>query len=153
MDLGNLHPSPGSKRPIKRVGRGPGSGHGKTAGRGHKGKGARSGSTTHAAYEGGQMPLQRRLPRLKGEARGRHTVARPVNYAPVNLSDLEGVSGDTIGPDELRAAGLVRKKAKLVKILGNGEVGRAVTVRAHAFSETAKSKIEAGGGSVEVLER
>ena len=99
------------------------------------------------------MPLQRRLPRLKGEARGRHTVARPVNYAPVNLSDLEGVSGDTIGPDELRAAGLVRKKAKLVKILGNGEVGRAVTVRAHAFSETAKSKIEAGGGSVEVLER
>jgi large subunit ribosomal protein L15 len=80
-------------------------------------------------------------------------VARPVNYAPVNLSDLEGVSGDTIGPDELRAAGLVRKKAKLVKILGNGEVGRAVTVRAHAFSEAAKRKIEAGGGSVEVLER
>jgi large subunit ribosomal protein L15 len=76
-----------------------------------------------------------------------------VNYAPVNISDLEGVSGDTIGPDELRAAGLVRKKAKLVKILGNGEVGRAVTVRAHAFSGTAKRKIEAGGGSVEVLER
>jgi large subunit ribosomal protein L15 len=99
------------------------------------------------------MPLQRRLPRLKGEARGSHTVARPVNYAPVNISDLEGVSGDTIGPDELRAAGLVRKKAKLVKILGNGEVGRAVTVRAHAFSGTAKRKIEAGGGSVEVLER
>ena len=153
MRLNEIGPAPGSTRGRKRVGRGIGSGQGKTSGRGHKGAGARSGSTTHAAYEGGQMPLQRRLPRLKGEARGRHTVARPVNYAPVNLSDLEGVSGDTIGPDELRAAGLVRKKAKLVKILGNGEVGRAVTVRAHAFSETARSKIEAGGGSVEVLER
>jgi large subunit ribosomal protein L15 len=153
MRLNDISPAPGSTRGRKRVGRGIGSGQGKTSGRGHKGAGARSGSSTHAAYEGGQMPLQRRLPRLKGEARGRHTVARPVNYAPVNLSDLEGVSGDTIGPDELRAAGLVRKKAKLVKILGNGEVGRAVTVRAHAFSETAKTKIEAGGGSVEVLER
>ena len=153
MRLNDIGPAPGSTRGRKRVGRGIGSRQGKTSGRGHKGAGARSGSTTHAAYEGGQMPLQRRLPRLKGEARGRHTVARPVVYAPVNLSDLEGVSGDTIGPDELRAAGLVRKKAKLVKILGNGEVGRAVTVRAHAFSETAKSKIEAGGGSVEVLER
>ena len=153
MRLNDIGPAPGSTRGRKRVGRGIGSRQGKTSGRGHKGAGARSGSTTHAAYEGGQMPLQRRLPRLKGEARGRHTVARPVVYAPVNISDLEGVSGDTIGPDELRAAGLVRKKAKLVKILGNGEVGRAVTVRAHAFSETAKSKIEAGGGSVEVLER
>ena len=153
MRLNDISPAPGSTRARKRVGRGIGSGQGKTSGRGHKGAGARSGSSTHAAYEGGQMPLQRRLPRLKGEARGRHTVARPVNYAPVNLSDLEGVSGDTIGPDELRAAGLVRKKAKLVKILGNGEVGRAVAVRAHAFSETAKTKIEAGGGSVEVLER
>ena len=153
MRLNDISPAPGSKRARKRVGRGTGSGHGKTSGRGHKGAGARSGASAHAAYEGGQMPLQRRLPRLKGEARGRHTVARPVVYAPVNLSDLESVSGDTIGPDELRAAGLVRKKAKLVKILGNGEVGRAVTVRAHAFSEGAKQKIEAGGGSVEVLER
>ncbi|MDQ3316161.1 MAG: 50S ribosomal protein L15 [Actinomycetota bacterium] len=153
MRLNDISPAPGSTRGRKRVGRGIGSGKGKTSGRGHKGAGARSGSSTHAAYEGGQMPLQRRLPRLKGQARGRHTVARPVNYAPVNISDLEGVSGDTIGPDELRAAGLVRKKAKLVKILGNGEVGRAITVRAHAFSETAKTKIEAGGGSVEVLER
>ena len=153
MRLNDISPAPGSTRERKRVGRGIGSGKGKTSGRGHKGAGSRSGSSTHAAYEGGQMPLQRRLPRLKGVARGRHTVARPVNYAPVNLSDLEGVSGDTIGPNELRAAGLVRKKARLVKILGNGEVGRAVTVSAHAFSETAKQKIEAGGGSVEVLER
>jgi len=98
------------------------------------------------------MPLQRRLPRLKGEARGRHTVARPTVYAPVNLGELQDVPSDTIGPDELRAAGLVRKRAELVKILGDGDVGRAVTVRAHAFSRAAREKIEAGGGSVEVLE-
>ena len=130
-----------------------GSGHGKTSGRGHKGAGARSGSTAHSTYEGGQMPLQRRLPRLKGEARGRHTVARPVLYAPVNLGELAELSGDTIGPEELRAAGLVRKKAELVKILGDGDLGRAVTVRAHAFSGSARQKIEAAGGSAEVLER
>ncbi len=153
MRLNDISPAPGSKKARKRVGRGTGSGHGKTSGRGHKGAGARSGSSGHAAYEGGQMPLQRRLPRLKGEARGRHTVARPTVYAAVNLGELEGVPGDTIGPDELRAAGLVRKKAELVKILGDGEAGRAVTVRAHAFSKSAREKIEAGGGSVEVLER
>ena len=99
------------------------------------------------------MPLQRRLPRLKGEARGRHTVARPTLYAAVNLGELADLSGDTIGPEELRAAGLVRKKAELVKILADGEIGRAVTVRAHAFSVSAKEKIEAAGGNAEVLER
>jgi large subunit ribosomal protein L15 len=151
--LNELKGAPGSKKARKRVGRGTGSGHGKTSGRGHKGAGARSGAKAHATYEGGQMPLQRRLPRLKGEARGRHTVARPTVYAPVNLAELEGISGDTIGPDELRAAGLVRKRVELVKILGNGEIGRAVSVRAHAFSRSAKEKIEAAGGSVEVLER
>ncbi len=145
--------APGSKKARKRVGRGMGSGHGKTSGRGHKGAGARSGAKAHATYEGGQMPLQRRLPRLKGEARGRHTVARPVVYAAVNLGQLEGVSGDRIGPDELRAAGRIRRKAELVKILGDGEIGRAVTVRAHAYSKAAKEKIEAAGGTVEVLER
>jgi large subunit ribosomal protein L15 len=151
--LNELKGVPGSKKARKRVGRGMGSGHGKTSGRGHKGAGARSGARAHATYEGGQMPLQRRLPRLKGEARGRHTVARPVVYAGVNLGQLEDISGDTIGPDELRAAGLIRKKAALVKILGDGEVGRAVTVRAHAFSRSAREKIEAAGGSAEVLER
>jgi large subunit ribosomal protein L15 len=151
--LNDLSPSPGSKKARKRVGRGTGSGHGKTSGRGHKGAGARSGASAFAGYEGGQMPLQRRLARLKGEARGRHTVARPTVYAPVNLSELSDISGDTIGPDELRAAGLVRKKAELVKILGDGEIGRAVAVRAHAFSKSAREKIEAGGGSVEILER
>ncbi len=153
MRLNEIKGTPGSKKARKRVGRGMGSGHGKTSGRGHKGAGARSGAKAHATYEGGQMPLQRRLPRLKGEARGRHTVARPVVYAGVNLSQLEGVSGDTIGPDELRAAGLVRKKAELIKILGDGEIGRAVTLRAHAFSKAAREKIEAAGGTAEVLER
>ena len=153
MRLNELKGAPGSKKARKRVGRGTGSGRGKTSGRGHKGAGARSGAKAHATYEGGQMPLQRRLPRLKGEARGRHTVARPTVYAAVNLGQLGGLSGDTIGPEELRAAGLVRKKAELVKILGNGEVGRAVTVRAHAFSKAAREKIEAAGGNVEVLER
>ena len=153
MRLNELKGAPGSKRARKRVGRGTGSGRGKTAGRGHKGAGARSGVSAFAGYEGGQMPLQRRLPRLKGEARGRHTVARPKVYAPVNLGELAGVPGDTIGPDELRAAGLVRKKAELIKILGDGDAGRAITVRAHAFSKSAREKIEAGGGSVEVLEQ
>jgi large subunit ribosomal protein L15 len=151
--LNELKGAPGSKKARKRVGRGTGSGHGKTSGRGHKGAGARSGSKAHSTYEGGQMPLQRRLPRLKGEARGRHTVARPTIYAPVNLGQLGDISGDTIGPEELRTAGLVRKKAELVKILGEGEIGRSVTVRAHAFSESAKAKIEAAGGNAEVLER
>ena len=153
MRLNELSPARGSKRSRKRVGRGMGSGHGKTSGRGHKGAGARSGAKAHATYEGGQMPLQRRLPRLKGEARGRHTPARPLVYAAVNLGQLEGLSGDTIGPEELRAAGLVRKKAELVKILGDGEIGRAVTVRAHAFSKSARAKIEAAGGTAEILER
>ena len=153
MRLNELKGSPGSKKARKRVGRGMGSGHGKTSGRGHKGAGARSGAKAHATYEGGQMPLQRRLPRLKGDARGRHTVAKPVVYAGVNLGQLGGVSGDMIGPDELRAVGLVRKRVKLVKILGDGEIGRPVTVRAHAFSKSAKEKIEAAGGRAEVLER
>lgn len=153
MRLNELSPPAGSKKARKRVGRGTGSGYGKTSGRGHKGAKSRSGYKSRPGYEGGQMPLQRRLPRLKGEARGRHTVARPTVYAPINLGQLEGVAGDTIGPEELRGAGLTRKKGGLVKILGDGEIGRAVTVRAHAFSRSAKEKIESAGGSVEVLER
>jgi large subunit ribosomal protein L15 len=151
--LNELSPAPGSTRSRKRLGRGTGSGHGKTSGRGHKGAGARSGSGAHTTYEGGQMPLQRRLPRLKGMARGRHTVARPKVYAPVNVGELSELSGDEIGVEELKAAGVVRKKEEMVKILGDGEIGRAVTVRAHAFSRSAREKIEAAGGSVEVLER
>ncbi len=152
MRLNELSPASGSKRERKRVGRGAGSGHGKTAGRGTKGAGARSGTHIPAGYEGGQMPLQRRLPRLKGMARGRHTPAHPTVYAEVNVGQLENISGDTIGVEELRAAGLVGKKEMPVKILGDGEIGRAVTVRAHAFSRSARSKIEAAGGSIEIVE-
>jgi large subunit ribosomal protein L15 len=145
MDLGNLHPSPGSTRPIKRVGRGPGSGHGKTAGRGHKGKGARSGGNVKPGYEGGQMPLQRRLPK-----RGFKSIAR-TSYSIVNVGRLAAFdAGSTVGPDELRASGLVRRRG-LLKILGEGAIDRALTVRAHAFSEKAKAAIEGAGGRAEVL--
>jgi len=150
--LNELGPAPGSKKARKRLGRGTGSGYGKTAGRGQKGALSRSGAKAHMTHEGGQMPLQRRLPRLKGMARGPHTPARPKVYAPINVGELAKLPGDEIGVEELKAAGVVRKKENLVKILGDGEIGRAVTVRAHAFSETAKEKIEAAGGSVEVLE-
>ena len=153
MRLNELGPVPGSKKDRKRVGRGTGSGQGKTSGRGHKGANARSGAKAHLAYEGGQMPLQRRLPRLKGMARGPHTTARPKVYAPVNVGELAELDRDEVGVEELKAAGVVRRKDNLVKILGEGEIGRAVTVRAHAFSRAAKEKIEAAGGSVEVLER
>ena len=152
MRLNELGPAPGSKKSRKRLGRGTGSGYGKTAGRGQKGALSRSGAKAHMTHEGGQMPLQRRLPRLKGMARGPHTPARPKVYAPINVGELAEFSGDEIGVEELKAVGVVRKKENLVKILGDGEIGRAVTVRAHAFSETAKEKIEAAGGSVEVLE-
>ena len=152
MRLNELGPAPGSKKSRKRLGRGTGSGYGKTAGRGQKGALSRSGAKAHMTHEGGQMPLQRRLPRLKGMARGPHTPARPKVYAPINVGELAELSGDEIGVEELKAAGVVRKKENLVKILGDGEIGRAVTVWAHAFSGTAKEKIEAAGGRVEVLE-
>ena len=153
MRLNELSPAPGSTKARKRVGRGTGSGYGKTSGRGHKGAGARSGSKKNSAYEGGQMPLQRRVPRLKGMARGPHKPARPKVYAPVNVGELAELEGDAIGVEEMKAAGFLRKKEALVKILGDGEISRAGTVRAHAFSGTAREKIEAAGGSVETLER
>ncbi len=146
MDLRNLHPSPGSTRARKRIGRGPGSGHGKTAGRGHKGKGARSGGNVKPGYEGGQMPLQRRLPK-----RGFKSINR-TTYAIVNVGRLAAFdAGSAVGPDELRAHGLVRRRG-VVKILGEGTLDRALTVQAHAFSETARATIEAAGGRAVVLE-
>ena len=146
MDLSNLHPAPGSTRPIKRVGRGPGSGHGKTAGRGHKGKGARSGGNVKPGYEGGQMPLQRRLPK-----RGFRPIAR-TEYAIVNVGRLAAFdAGSTVGPDELRARQLVRRRLP-VKILGEGTLDRALTVSANAFSQKARETIEAAGGKAVVLE-
>ncbi len=145
MDLGHLHPAPGSTRPRKRIGRGPGSGNGKTAGRGHKGKGSRSGGNVAPGYEGGQMPLQRRLPK-----RGFRPVSR-TEYVVFNIGQLEGFeAGATVGPEELRARGLVRKRG-LLKCLGKGSLAHALTVRAHAFSAGARDAITAAGGAVEVI--
>ena len=140
-----LKPPPGSTKRRKRVGRGESSGKGKTAGRGTKGTKARN--TVRLGFEGGQMPLIRRVPKLKGFTPPNRTV-----YGSVNLAQLAELDGSELGPDELRAAGLVRKRHDLIKILGSGDIGKAVTVTAHAFSATAKEKIEAAGGSVEVIQ-
>ena len=140
----DLRPSPGANKARKRKGRGEGSGRGKTAGRGTKGTRARG--EVHIFFEGGQMPLVRRVPKLKGFTPPNRKV-----YGAVNVGDLAGVEGTTIGPDELRSGGLVHKRDKLIKVLGSGEIDRAVTVSAHAFSATARSKIEAAGGTAEVL--
>lgn len=144
MKLHELKPAPGSRKARRRVGRGEGSGRGKTAGRGTKGTRARG--EVHLFFEGGQMPLARRVPKLKGFKPPNRTT-----YGAVNLKDIEALEGGEFGPDELRSAGLLRKRDKLVKVLGVGDLTRAVTVRAHAFSAVAKSKIEEAGGSAEVL--
>lgn len=145
MDLSHLRPAPGAVKKRKRVGRGPGSGHGKTAGRGHKGRGARSGGNTPPGYEGGQMPLTRRLPK-----RGFRNPFRE-EYGIVNLASLDRfAAGSVVDSAALQAAGLVRGKQKRVKILAKGELTKALTVKAHAFSRQAREKIIALGGSVEV---
>lgn len=143
-ELHELKPTPGSHRDRKRVGRGEGSGLGKTAGRGQKGQKARSGGSIHPMFEGGQMPLHRRIPK-----RGFTNVNR-VEYQPVNVRELDRFDGD-VTVDGLKAAGLIGSKHKPVKILGVGEVEKALTVEAHAFSKSAREKIEAAGGSVSVL--
>jgi large subunit ribosomal protein L15 len=135
----------GARTKRKRVGRGDGSGHGKTAGRGTKGTRARG--TVHAFFEGGQMPLVRRVPKLKG-----FTPPNRKRYGAVNVGQLTEMGLDRIGPDELRAAGIVRKRDKLIKVLGEGEVSKAITVTAHAFSESAVAKLEAAGGKTEVID-
>ncbi len=146
IDLGHLHPAPGATRPRKRVGRGPGSGQGKTAGRGHKGRRSRSGGNSPPGYEGGQMPLQRRLPK-----RGFRPVARE-EYAIVNLAKLALFEpGTTVGPEELRSRRLVRG-GRRVKCLGDGALPHALTVRLHAFSKTARERITAAGGTVETVD-
>ena len=138
-----LKPARGAKTKRTRVGRGEGSGKGKTAGRGTKGTKARG--EVHPFFEGGQMPLIRRIPKLKGFTPPNRKVYGAVNVG--QLSDL----GSEIGPEELRSAGLVRKRDKLVKVLGEGDVSKKLTVKAHAFSDAARSKIEGAGGTVEVI--
>src|SRR5499427_4124453 len=147
MKLSDLHPAEGSLRRRKRIGRGIGSGSGKTAGRGHKGKGSRSGGNTPPGYEGGQMPLQRRLPK-----RGFRPVRR-VEYAIVNLRSLKDFpAGSAVGPDELRAHGLVDGR-RPVKCLADGALAHPLVVRAHAFSKQALERIAAAGGTAEVVAR
>jgi large subunit ribosomal protein L15 len=139
----DLKPAEGSNRDRKRVGRGIGGRRGKTAGRGMKGQGARN--NIKPGFEGGQMPLQRRVPKLKG-------FKNPfrVEYHAINLDTIEATGAKEVTPDTLRAAGLAHKHG-LVKVLGRGELTRAVTVKAHAFSKSAERAITEAGGSVEVL--
>lgn len=146
MDLSNLKPAIGSTKNRKRIGRGPGSGTGKTAGKGHKGQNARSGGGVKAGFEGGQMPLQRRLPK-----RGFTPLTKKV-YALVNLRQLEEFeAGAVVDLQALGKAGMVRKINDGIKILGDGELTKALTVKAHKFSKSAVAKIEAAGGKAEVI--
>jgi large subunit ribosomal protein L15 len=144
MKLHELKPAPNSRKAPKRVGRGPGSGTGKTAGRGHKGQKSRSGYSRMRGFEGGQMPLHRRLPK-----RGFTNIFR-TEYRTVNVERLNGFeAGSVVDPEALQRAGLLRKGSKAVKILGNGELNVALTVRAHRFTGSAVKKIEAAGGKSE----
>ena len=144
MKLHELKPAAGSRKSPKRVGRGPGSGTGKTAGRGHKGQKSRSGFSRMRGFEGGQMPLHRRLPK-----RGFTNIFR-TEFRTVNVDKLNGFEvGSVIDPEALLGAGLLRKGTNQVKILGNGELTVSLTVRAHRFTGTAAKKIEAAGGKAE----
>jgi len=144
-ELHDLSPTGGSRRDRKRVGRGPGSGRGKTSTRGHKGQKARAGGNVHPRREGGQMALIRRIPK-----RGFKPINR-VEYQIVNVRDLARVDGD-VSPESLRSAGLITSLRLPVKVLGQGDLAGAVAVSAHAFSRSAREKIEAAGGSVQVIE-
>ena len=145
-ELHDLSPAPGSHRNRKRVGRGPGSGTGKTAGRGGKGQSARTGYKRRRGFEGGQMPLHRRLPK-----RGFKAFTR-VEYQVVNVRDLADLQGE-VTPESLKEAGLVASVRRPVKVLGDGELSAKLAVSAHAFSKSAREKIESAGGSVTVLAR
>jgi large subunit ribosomal protein L15 len=149
MILEDLKPAPGSTKKRKRIGRGPGSGHGKTSGKGHKGLKARSGGGARPGFEGGQMPLYRRLPK-----RGFLPYGGKTEFAIVNVGDLSDrfAAGSVVDPDALAGSRLIHKSGRAsVKVLGDGDVAHALTVRAHKVSEGAKQKIEAAGGRVELL--
>lgn len=146
MKLHELSPAPGSTREVKRIGRGHGSGWGKTAGKGHKGQKARSGGGVRPGFEGGQMPLQRRIPK-----RGFNNIFA-TRYANINVAALNKFEdGAVVDAAALKEAGLIKKEYDGVKILGNGNVEKKLTVKAAAFSEAAKAKIEAAGGKAEVI--
>ena len=155
IGLHSVRPKPGSRSSRRRVGRGEGSGHGKTSGRGHKGYGSRSGSKSKAAYEGGQNPIHMRMRKLRGPNKKMSMPFEPfrTHTQPVNVSDLEQRfdAGAEVTPETLRAAGLAKRRHP-VKILGRGEISTKLTVRAHSFSASAKEKIEAAGGTCELIE-
>jgi len=145
MKISDLAPEPGSRKTRKRVGRGPGSGHGKTSCKGHKGQKARSGGGVKPGFEGGQMPLQRRLPK-----RGFTNIFQK-KYSIINVGSLEKISESTITPEVLLQEGLIKNTKDMVKVLGNGEITKAVTVKAHAFSASAKEKIIKAKGTAEQI--
>jgi large subunit ribosomal protein L15 len=149
LDLSDLRPNEGANKSKKRVGRGHGSGHGKTSGRGTKGQKSRSGPNVRAGFEGGQLPIQKRMPYKRG-----FTNIFKADWEVVNLGQIEelGLEGE-ITPESLYARGAIRGLQFPVKILGNGELGRAVDVSAHAVSASARERIEAAGGSVTLIER
>ncbi|WP_420641956.1 50S ribosomal protein L15 [Candidatus Leptofilum sp.] len=148
MKLHDLRPNEGKKKKRKRVGRGISAGQGKTAGRGTKGQGARSGGGKGIYFEGGQLPLARRLPYKRG-----FTNINKVYYKPVNLKSLAefDFDGVEVTPEVMSAIGLIKKPTDPVVVLGDGDLDVALTVKAHRFSATAKEKIEAAGGTIEVL--
>jgi large subunit ribosomal protein L15 len=146
MKINDLTPAAGSTKKPKRLGRGMGSGHGKTATKGHKGQKARSGGTKGPSFEGGQTPLQRRLPK-----RGFKNYPFKTVYAILNLSDIDRLSGDIVTPEILIETRAVKNPKDGIKILGGGTLSRPITIQAHAFSASAIEKITAAGGKAEVL--
>ena len=156
VGLHNLKPAPGSRKDRKRVGRGHGSGHGKTSGRGHKGYGSRAGAKDRARFEGGQNPIHMRLRKLRGPHMKKSMPFENfrTRTQPVNLSDLEERfdKGAEVTPETLRAAGLAKRRGIPVKILGRGELSKSLTVSAHAFSASAREKVEGAGGTCRILD-
>ena len=156
IGLHNLAPAPGSRKRRKRIGRGEGSGMGKTSGRGHKGAGSRSGSKSRHGFEGGQNPIHMRMRKLRGPHMKKSMPFEMfrTRTQPVNLDDLEQrFDADAeVSPATLRAAGLAKRPGIPVKVLGSGELSKSLTVHAHGFSKSAREKIEAAGGSCQVLE-
>ena len=147
MNLSDLHPPAGQKHKRKRVGRGPGSGLGKTSGRGEKGQKSRSGYSRRLGFEGGQMPLVRRVPK-----RGFTNIFRK-EYAVINLERLDTLEGAKFSPESLIEAGVIKNLRSGLKVLGEGEIKRAIEISAHRVSKSAREKIEAAGGKVELLDK
>lgn len=156
VGLDNLTPKPGTRKNRKRVGRGHGSGMGKTSGRGHKGQGSRAGAKTRPGMEGGQNPIHMRMRKLRGPNMKKSMPFEPfrTHTQPVNLSDLQERfdAGAEVTPEALRAAGLAKRRDIPVKILAKGELSKALTVHAHGFSAVARERIEAAGGSCQTIE-